>query len=87
MGCWAGEPSRGASPITVRVPAELRVFVAVARRAETMDVATDGVSSLGHVVESLGIPLTEVGRLTVDGAEVPAAHVPTAGEDGDGCTR
>lgn len=55
--------------------------MAVARRAETVEVATDGVSSLGHVVESLGIPLTEVGRLSVDGAEVPPAHVPAAGED------
>jgi uncharacterized protein with PIN domain len=70
----------GRPRITVRVPAELLVFVAAARRAEGVDVPTDGVSSLGHVVESLGIPLTEVGRLRADGREVPAAHVPTAGE-------
>lgn len=45
------------------------------------EVVTDGASSLGHVVESLGVPLTEVGRLTVNGREVRTAHVPTAGED------
>jgi uncharacterized protein with PIN domain len=67
--------------ITVRIAAELHVFVAAARRAEATDVLTDGVSSLGHVVESLGVPLTEVGRLTMDGADVAAAHVPAAGED------
>jgi len=63
------------------VPAELHVFVPTdRRRAEASDVVTDGSSSLGHVVESLGIPLTEVGRLTVDGREVAAAHVPADGE-------
>ncbi|WP_276204480.1 Mut7-C RNAse domain-containing protein, partial [Streptomyces prasinus] len=40
----------------------------------------DGVSSLGHVVESLGVPLTEVGALLVDGREVPFSHLPAAGE-------
>lgn len=41
---------------------------------------TDGASTLGHVVESLGVPLTEVGSLTVDGHEVARGHVPAAGE-------
>jgi uncharacterized protein len=40
----------------------------------------DGVSTLGHVVESLGVPLTEVGRLEADGREVPVSHVPSPGE-------
>jgi uncharacterized protein with PIN domain len=67
--------------ITVRIPAELHVFVSAERRGERTTVATDGASSLGHVVESMGVPLTEVGRLTVDGREVATAHVPAAGED------
>ncbi|MBM9507059.1 Mut7-C RNAse domain-containing protein [Actinacidiphila acididurans] len=67
--------------ITVRVPAELRVFLAADRRGEVVDVATDGASSLGHVIESLGVPLTEVGGLSVDGRQVAAAHVPATGED------
>ncbi|MYS20730.1 MULTISPECIES: Mut7-C RNAse domain-containing protein [unclassified Streptomyces] len=67
--------------ITVRVPVELRVFLAADRRRESTDVVTDGASSLGHVVESLGVPLTEVGGLTVDGREVARGHVPADGED------
>ncbi|CAL9299208.1 Mut7-C RNAse domain-containing protein [Streptomyces sp. SudanB52_2052] len=59
---------------------ELHVFVPQARRNGTVRATTDGVSSLGHVVESLGVPLTEVGALFVDGREVPASHVPAAGE-------
>ncbi|OIJ65135.1 Mut7-C RNAse domain-containing protein [Streptomyces mangrovisoli] len=58
----------------------LHVFVPQARRHGATAVATDGVSTLGHVVESLGVPLTEVGALNVDGRPVPASHVPAAGE-------
>nr|BFD82990.1 Mut7-C RNAse domain-containing protein [Streptomyces sp. Xyl84] len=58
----------------------LHVFVPHTRRRGATAVVTDGVSSLGHVVESLGVPLTEVGTLVVDGREVPAAHLPRAGE-------
>jgi uncharacterized protein with PIN domain len=67
--------------ITVGIPPELHLFVAVdRRRSDATAVATDGTSSLGHVVESLGIPLTEVGALTVDGHDVPRSHVPAAGD-------
>ncbi|MFD8325474.1 Mut7-C RNAse domain-containing protein [Streptomyces lydicus] len=59
---------------------ELHVFVSAEHRTPGTPVVTDGSSTLGHVVESLGVPLTEVGRLVVDGAEVSAAHVPSAGE-------
>jgi uncharacterized protein with PIN domain len=67
--------------IAVSIPAELHLFVSAdRRRAEPSTVVTDGTSSLGHVVESLGVPLTEVGGLSVDGRDVPHAHVPAAGE-------
>ncbi|MEV4441519.1 Mut7-C RNAse domain-containing protein [Streptomyces sp. NPDC049577] len=59
---------------------ELRIFLAAERRRERLPVVTDGSSSLGHVVESLGVPLTEIGRLLVDGREVPVSHVPGPGE-------
>lgn len=59
---------------------ELHLFVAAERRAARTPVVTDGSSTLGHVVESLGVPLTEVGRLVVDGSEVPVSHIPSAGE-------
>ncbi|MFG2222506.1 Mut7-C RNAse domain-containing protein [Streptomyces sp. NPDC048644] len=58
----------------------LHLFLAAGRSADRTLVTTDGSSTLGHVVESLGVPLTEVGRLLVDGAEVPVSHVPQDGE-------
>ncbi|MCX3062953.1 Mut7-C RNAse domain-containing protein [Streptomyces beihaiensis] len=66
--------------IFVEVAPELRLFVPAGRRDPADGLVTDGSSSLGHVVESLGIPLTEVGALVVDGRQAPAAHVPGAGE-------
>jgi hypothetical protein len=66
--------------IHVEFAPELHLFVAGARRRGATALTTDGVSTLGHVVESLGVPLTEVGTLLVDGRPVPVAHVPRAGE-------
>jgi uncharacterized protein with PIN domain len=66
--------------IHVEFAPELHVFVPRARRDGTVLAATDGAAGLGHVVESLGVPLTEVGALLVDGREVPVSHVPAAGE-------
>ncbi len=59
---------------------ELALFVRHGRRAGATPVVIDGVSTLGHVVESLGVPLTEVGSLVVDGREAPVSHLPAAGE-------
>ncbi|MEV8017807.1 Mut7-C RNAse domain-containing protein [Streptomyces sp. NPDC086554] len=59
---------------------ELGMFVPPERRNGPSKVVTDGASTLGHVVESLGVPLTEVGALLVDGAEVSVSHIPAAGE-------
>ncbi|WP_405535435.1 Mut7-C ubiquitin/RNAse domain-containing protein [Streptomyces sp. NBC_00075] len=66
--------------IVISFAPELRLFVPAERRAGRTTVVTDGSSSLGHVVESLGVPLTEAGRLLVDGREMPVSHVPVAGE-------
>ncbi|MEU4149948.1 Mut7-C RNAse domain-containing protein [Streptomyces sp. NPDC026659] len=67
--------------IHVEVAPELRLFLPSARRgAGVCEVGVDGVSTLGHLVESLGIPLTEVGTLLADGHEVPPAHLPAPGE-------
>ncbi|MET9511192.1 Mut7-C RNAse domain-containing protein [Streptomyces flavidovirens] len=66
--------------IHLSVAPELHLFVAAERRGGRTVLATDGASTLGHVVESLGIPLTEAGRLLVDGRDVPASHIPAAGE-------
>jgi uncharacterized protein with PIN domain len=69
-----------APEIHVEFAPELHLFLPQERRRGTAPVAIDGVSTLGHVVESLGVPLTEVGALVVDGREVPVSHVPAAGE-------
>ncbi|GAA3813646.1 Mut7-C RNAse domain-containing protein [Streptomyces phyllanthi] len=66
--------------IHVEFAPELSLFVPHGRRTGTTKVVTDGASTLGHVVESLGVPLTEVGTLTADGREVPVSHIPVAGE-------
>ena len=59
--------------IHVGIAPELALFVP---REPHRTLVTDGVSSLGHVVESLGVPLTEAGPLVVNGREVPTSYVP-----------
>ncbi|MFF4469448.1 Mut7-C RNAse domain-containing protein [Streptomyces sp. NPDC001599] len=66
--------------IHVEFAPELHLFVPRARPTGAARAATDGVSTLGHLVESLGVPLTEVGALLVDGREVPPGHIPAGGE-------
>jgi uncharacterized protein with PIN domain len=50
------------------------------QRCATQSARADGVSTLGHLVESLGVPLTEVGGLSSDGTPVPVSAVPLGGE-------
>jgi uncharacterized protein with PIN domain len=71
--------------ISLSVAPELRLFVTSERREGRTAVLTDGSSTLGHVVESLGIPLTEAGKLLVDGRQVPVSHIPSAGEHVEVC--
>ncbi|WP_069816480.1 Mut7-C RNAse domain-containing protein [Streptomyces sp. TP-A0874] len=66
--------------IRLSLAPELRFFVQSDRRRASAAVPVDGTSSLGHVVESLGVPLTEVGELLVDGREAPVSFVPTGDE-------
>jgi hypothetical protein len=67
-------------PVLVGLAPELRHFAAPRRRRGPAAVPADGVSTLGHVVESLGVPLTEAGRLLVNGRDVPASHLPAPGD-------
>ena len=64
----------------VRVTQELRFLLAPRNRHGEVRVALDGTSSLGHVVESLGIPRTEVGSLAVGRHEVGVAYRPRDGD-------
>jgi uncharacterized protein with PIN domain len=43
-------------------------------------VPRDGTSTVGHLVESLGVPLTEVGALVVGGRPVAASYRPAEGD-------
>lgn len=65
--------------LTVVIPDELQPLVYGRRRRARIDVADDGVSTIGHVVGSIGIPPTEVGAIVVDGHEVDAGWRPTPG--------
>jgi hypothetical protein len=68
------------STASVRVDRDLELFLAPARRGRPISVALDGTSSLGHLVQALGVPLTEVGLLHVNGAAQPPAYRPRAGD-------
>ena len=60
----------------VTVAAELRMFLRPSRRGGPVPLALDGTSSLGHLVESLGVPLTEAGRLLVNGQPATPGYRP-----------
>jgi uncharacterized protein with PIN domain len=64
----------------LRISAELMMFLPVSRRRERHRIAIGGSSTLGHHVESAGIPLTEVGPMTVDGRGVGPSYQPAAGD-------
>ncbi|MEV0534778.1 Mut7-C RNAse domain-containing protein [Kitasatospora sp. NPDC050463] len=66
--------------IWLTIAPDLHVFLASGRRSERIALRTDGAATLGHVVESLGIPLTEVGTLLADGRQVAGSHIPADGE-------
>ena len=80
-GAFAGHADQMGRPTAqVSVAAELRLFLKPAHRSGPVRVGCDGISSLGHVVQSLGIPLTEVGRLAVNGRPVPPRYRPSGGD-------
>ncbi len=66
--------------VTVRVAPPLRFLLPVRHRQGVAVVPVDGTSSLGHVVETLGVPRTEIGELRVNGQP---AHLSTRLHDSD----
>lgn len=64
----------------IRVAPELALFLRPGRRGGSGRVRCDGVSSLGHVVQSLGVPLTEVGALVVNGVPEEPRYRPRGGD-------
>jgi len=78
-GCHAegmGEPG-----VCLRFDEDLRFFLAPRHRQQPcVRVPRDGTSTAGHLVESLGVPLTEVGTLAVAGRPVAASYRPADGD-------
>jgi uncharacterized protein with PIN domain len=64
----------------LRISSELMLFLPASRRREWQRIVPDGVSSLGHHVESVGVPLTEVGPMTVAGRGLGPSYQPVAGD-------
>src|SRR5262249_22309035 len=78
---FAGHADRVGRPTAqVSGAAEVRLVLKAAQRRGPIRVGFDGISSLGHVVQSLEIPLTEVGRLAVNGRPVPPRYRPSGGD-------
>jgi uncharacterized protein len=80
MGRAPEQPQHATSELIVSVAPELVLFLRPHQRSGRVPVTCDGVSTLGHVVESLGIPLTEVGALVVNGSRAGPAFRPCGGE-------
>ncbi|MDH6125405.1 uncharacterized protein with PIN domain [Kitasatospora sp. GP82] len=59
---------------------ELWLFLRKRHRREPVRAVHDGTASLGHLVQSLGVPLTEVGSLEVAGRRVGQDHRPRGGD-------
>jgi uncharacterized protein len=70
-----GEPG-----VYLRYDEDLRFFLAPRHRQPSVRVPCDGTSTVGHLVESLGVPLTEVGTLVVGGRPVTASYRPSDGD-------
>ncbi|MER6944930.1 Mut7-C RNAse domain-containing protein [Nonomuraea sp. NPDC000554] len=64
----------------LRIAPELIMFLPVSRRRESQPITPDGSSTLGHHVESAGIPLTEVGPMTVGSRGVSPSYLPEPGD-------
>jgi uncharacterized protein with PIN domain len=62
--------------VRFEVAPQLRFLLFARWRAGVVEVAADRTASLGHIVQSVGIPLTEVGTLRVAGLTVPVAWRP-----------
>jgi uncharacterized protein with PIN domain len=65
---------------TVHVDGDLRFLLPVRHRGGVVAVVPDGTSSIGHVVQSLGVPLTEVGELRVGGVPIPPRRTLAPGD-------
>jgi hypothetical protein len=70
----------GDSGLSLRFDEELRFFLAPRNRQGSVRVPCDGTSTIGHLVEALGVPLTEVGSLVAGGQVVARSYRPAGGD-------
>jgi uncharacterized protein len=70
----------GDTGVCLRFDEDLRFFLAPRNRRPSVRVPADGTSTLGHLVESLGVPLTEVGVLEVGGRPAAVSYRPAGGD-------
>ncbi|MBE2999558.1 hypothetical protein IDM40_12695 [Nocardiopsis sp. HNM0947] len=66
--------------ITLHVPPDLRFFLPPRHRGARVHLPHDPDATLGHTLQSLGIPLTEVGRIGIGEATVAPDHRPAPGD-------
>ena len=66
--------------VLLRLAPSLRPLLRRRPREAAVAVPADGASTLGHLVQSVGVPLTEVGALRLDGRAVAASYLPQGGE-------
>jgi len=66
--------------VRLRFDEDLWLFLAPRNRMPEVRVPYDGTSTVGHLIESAGVPLTEVGSLGSGGTPVAASCRPAAGD-------
>ena len=66
--------------VDVRAYAELNDFLPAARRHRDFDAESAADASLKHVIETHGVPHTEVELILVNGEAVGFAHRPGSGD-------
>src|SRR5262245_38596919 len=66
--------------VIIRVVPQLRFLLHLRHRNGLAEVAVDGTSTLGHVVEALGVPRTEFGELLVNGRPADPESRPRDGD-------
>ena len=68
------------SGVCLRFDEDLWFFLAPRNRLAGVLVSCDGTSTAGHLVEALGVPLTEVGPLVAGGRPVARSYRPAVGD-------
>lgn len=63
------------APVSLRVSGHLNDFLPYARRRQTFTVRVEGTPSVKDVIESVGVPHTEIDVITVNGTSVNFSYL------------